>query len=101
MLQKNLLDRDLLALRRRLLRQRELEHAVAELGFGLGLVHFLRQREAARHLAVDALGVQHTLVLRDFLLALHLGAVRDRKSTRLNSSLSQISNAVFCLKKKK
>src|SRR2546430_5238955 len=33
-----------------------------------------------------------------------LGAVRrgrDRKSTRLNSSHSQISYAVFCLKKKK
>src|SRR2546430_13703734 len=30
----------------------------------------------------------------------HRGA-RDRKSTRLNSSHSQISYAVFCLKKKK
>src|SRR2546427_5048973 len=29
------------------------------------------------------------------------GAGRDRKSTRLNSSHSQISYAVFCLKKKK
>src|SRR2546430_9815054 len=28
------------------------------------------------------------------------GVVRDRKSTRLNSSHSQISYAVFCLKKK-
>src|SRR2546427_1790101 len=28
------------------------------------------------------------------------GAVEDRKSTRLNSSHSQISYAVFCLKKK-
>src|SRR2546427_8254384 len=34
--------------------------------------------------------------------AAKLGAVRqDRKSTRLNSSHSQISYAVFCLKKKK
>src|SRR2546427_7952862 len=35
--------------------------------------------------------------------ALDLGqyAQRDRKSTRLNSSHSQISYAVFCLKKKK
>src|SRR5688572_32110302 len=37
----------------------------------------------------------------------HLGrplqptGIRDRKSTRLNSSHSQISYAVFCLKKKK
>src|SRR2546427_4259322 len=30
-----------------------------------------------------------------------LRPVRDRKSTRLNSSHSQISYAVFCLKKKK
>src|SRR5688572_31289613 len=29
------------------------------------------------------------------------GASQDRKSTRLNSSHSQISYAVFCLKKKK
>src|SRR5689334_23410708 len=29
------------------------------------------------------------------------GALRDRKSTRLNSSHSSISYAVFCLKKKK
>src|SRR5438270_1884459 len=31
----------------------------------------------------------------------HCDACRDRKSTRLNSSHSQISYAVFCLKKKK
>src|SRR2546430_12070060 len=37
-------------------------------------------------------------VLDDDHLALRLG---DRKSTRLNSSHSQISYAVFCLKKKK
>src|SRR5438270_1963774 len=36
---------------------------------------------------------------RDHRRAL-LGRVRDRKSTRLNSSHSQISYAVFCLKKK-
>src|SRR5688572_31839021 len=30
-----------------------------------------------------------------------LHALKDRKSTRLNSSHSQISYAVFCLKKKK
>src|SRR2546427_2444605 len=31
----------------------------------------------------------------------HVRLLRDRKSTRLNSSHSQISYAVFCLKKKK
>src|SRR3989440_7937791 len=30
----------------------------------------------------------------------HMGDIRDRKSTRLNSSHDQISYAVFCLKKK-
>src|SRR2546430_6395126 len=30
-----------------------------------------------------------------------IGEIKDRKSTRLNSSHSQISYAVFCLKKKK
>src|SRR2546430_14637550 len=34
-------------------------------------------------------------------VALLRAAARDRKSTRLNSSHSQISYAVFCLKKKK
>src|SRR2546430_10775766 len=33
--------------------------------------------------------------------AIVCGEQRDRKSTRLNSSHSQISYAVFCLKKKK
>src|SRR2546427_9334827 len=45
---------------------------------------------------------QHDRVLRD---GDRVGAAvvgdRDRKSTRLNSSHSQISYAVFCLKKKK
>src|SRR2546430_13338896 len=35
------------------------------------------------------------------LIVLHYPPVQDRKSTRLNSSHSQISYAVFCLKKKK
>src|SRR5688572_31464846 len=45
-------------------------------------------------------GVQE--VGRDQPHRAHLRALlRDRKSTRLNSSHSQISYAVFCLKKKK
>src|SRR2546430_11516796 len=35
------------------------------------------------------------------LVVLVVVVIRDRKSTRLNSSHSQISYAVFCLKKKK
>src|SRR2546430_13067339 len=41
---------------------------------------------------------QQSLIWRD---AARLSAGADRKSTRLNSSHSQISYAVFCLKKKK
>src|SRR2546427_13263715 len=54
-------------------------------------VNDLRQlRDACRH------AVRHDMALRVLVVA-HL----DRKSTRLNSSHSQISYAVFCLKKKK
>src|SRR3989475_6854937 len=56
----------------------ELEHGVAE--------------QAAAQAHLQALEIGHRL---DFL------AEPDRKSTRLNSSHSQISYAVFCLKKKK
>src|SRR2546430_8872492 len=38
---------------------------------------------------------------REFATRVFKGTVEDRKSTRLNSSHSQISYAVFCLKKKK
>src|SRR5947209_10405166 len=41
-------------------------------------------------------GLAHSLELADLS-----SAVRDRKSTRLNSSHANISYAVFCLKKKK
>src|SRR2546427_7929248 len=53
------------------------------------------------------LGVQCGHALADLLVEAVLGVVGgdlchgDRKSTRLNSSHSQISYAVFCLKKKK
>src|SRR2546427_5625057 len=52
----------------------------------------------------DMLGMQLAVdaVLRDhFVDALERHGDGDRKSTRLNSSHSQISYAVFCLKKKK
>src|SRR5688572_31625023 len=45
---------------------------------------------------------QECLVFSDLrYLRLSAAKSRDRKSTRLNSSHSQISYAVFCLKKKK
>src|SRR5688572_32721124 len=51
---------------------------------GAGAVHFLARRGEAR---VDPAPLREVALL-------------DRKSTRLNSSHSQISYAVFCLKKK-
>src|SRR2546430_13385489 len=51
---------------------------------------------AALHCKLIA--VQLRLVSHDHPV---IGSVEDRKSTRLNSSHSQISYAVFCLKKKK
>src|SRR2546430_3414396 len=53
-------------------------------------------RDAQR---ADALAPCHRRDER--LLRQQLGLQLDRKSTRLNSSHSQISYAVFCLKKKK
>src|SRR2546427_5240543 len=57
---------------------------------------------AAEHDAAAEVHARHDLV-HDFAadvleVEIHAG---DRKSTRLNSSHSQISYAVFCLKKKK
>src|SRR5688572_32515607 len=46
-------------------------------------------------------GVDIRLLQRHRWHHLGVGLRRDRKSTRLNSSHSQISYAVFCLKKKK
>src|SRR2546430_9120931 len=51
------------------------------------------------------LGSDASALLLPFTVAPFLGVIAqlgvDRKSTRLNSSHSQISYAVFCLKKKK
>src|SRR3712207_9530144 len=57
---------------------------------------------------VQGLVKDHALTLKDIIDAQADGdqarqfmAIRDRKSTRLNSSHANISYAVFCLKKKK
>src|SRR2546430_7557649 len=52
----------------------------------------------------DPSGVMHQCRLKSVVILDPSGIVKeriDRKSTRLNSSHSQISYAVFCLKKKK
>src|SRR3712207_8042208 len=45
--------------------------------------------------------LRRTAAQPDHVADLTLDAMRDRKSTRLNSSHANISYAVFCLKKKK
>src|SRR2546427_2843888 len=62
-----------------------------------------RHGQGAAHGGDAALGAGHGFFLHDGADALHqrIGIGLDRKSTRLNSSHSQISYAVFCLKKKK
>src|SRR2546427_6039225 len=54
-------------------------------------------RELLVHDACERAGVRVGIALK---LGIEVG-MGDRKSTRLNSSHSQISYAVFCLKKKK
>src|SRR5688572_32418068 len=62
----------------------------------------LRPRRFAdqRHVGLTRQAIAFSCVARD-ARANHVFPRRDRKSTRLNSSHSQISYAVFCLKKKK
>src|SRR5688572_31430076 len=73
-----------------LFRSEELRRAGGDLGkFGNGRARRVGQRRQGR-LAAQAVRCEPDRVQRG-----------DRKSTRLNSSHSQISYAVFCLKKKK
>src|SRR2546427_8923283 len=54
----------------------------------------------ANHPEIQTQDVAHALDIHPFMLSKWKKDYRDRKSTRLNSSHSQISYAVFCLKKK-
>src|SRR2546430_1296990 len=58
------------------------------------------QGALGRLLALDATTLSRTLPPLERAGWIRAAAGRDRKSTRLNSSHSQISYAVFCLKKK-
>src|SRR5438309_3132717 len=54
----------------------------------------------SRRLAEFLESLPHRGVTVDLVVAINQAVRRDRKSTRLNSSHSSISYAVFCLKKK-
>src|SRR2546430_3858437 len=67
-----------------------------------------RSRDRRRRVGKQQRDHRHQLLLRgaerrrgEELRRQHAVVLQDRKSTRLNSSHSQISYAVFCLKKKK
>src|SRR5437762_8637321 len=67
-----------------------------------GLLSLLRVLSIAEPLGglATLVGLLTQAAAAGFILVM-LGAIRDRKSTRLNSSHRCISYAVFCLKKKK
>src|SRR2546430_5953749 len=60
----------------------------------------LRREAVKRILVTDGLNAVGVDALRKHGLEVEVVETLDRKSTRLNSSHSQISYAVFCLKKK-
>src|SRR5205085_10556170 len=60
----------------------------------------MRARNSARHVGTNPRRGNRLIMNRSRKVTMP-GATADRKSTRLNSSHSQISYAVFCLKKKK
>src|SRR2546430_11822669 len=66
---------------------------------GIGAAGYASFRSHNQH-AYLALAVL-ALAAASSRLKVKLPGIKDRKSTRLNSSHSQISYAVFCLKKKK
>src|SRR5688572_30866103 len=83
-----------------------------EVEFGDGLNVMTGETGAGKSILVDALGlalgdradataVRHGAERAEISVSFDVPARQDRKSTRLNSSHSQISYAVFCLKKKK
>src|SRR5688572_31402768 len=74
-----------------------------------GTVLWQKDLEQLYKIAMPIWGIAGAPLIYENLVILHIGGEKacilaldkDRKSTRLNSSHSQISYAVFCLKKKK
>src|SRR5688572_31582433 len=75
----------------------------AEAAFGDGTLDLEKLLVAPRHVEVQVMGDHegNVIHLYERECSMQRRRQKDRKSTRLNSSHSQISYAVFCLKKKK
>src|SRR5690606_42033535 len=67
---------------------------------GQGLPGLLHSFTGSPAMAEECLAMGYYIAVGGMLTFKNAGAVRDRKSTRLNSSHVKISYAVFCLKKK-
>src|SRR2546430_11218418 len=72
----------------------------AGIGIGMGVANGCGCQDHPQMLLIACAASSQT-VESDVSSRARTRATRDRKSTRLNSSHSQISYAVFCLKKKK
>src|SRR2546430_14266753 len=89
-------------------RKRETTSSISRISFFFNDTATTEIYTLSLHDALPILLVSAAALLLGLFVAVPLGAVfatalraGDRKSTRLNSSHSQISYAVFCLKKKK
>src|SRR5438034_6364085 len=71
----------------------------AEVAFGEGVIGVVAERKRMMRVGSLGAGIAYITSIRARLEA--AGEVADRKSTRLNSSHTVISYAVFCLKKKR
>src|SRR2546430_10741533 len=75
-------------------------HLIGDVMYDTSLTHGVRARSESRILSELGLTEQGYVLATIHRAENTDDAKRDRKSTRLNSSHSQISYAVFCLKKK-
>src|SRR2546430_10261782 len=74
--------------------------SVADIGAGTGYYSWRMAQRVGASGTVYAVDIQPEMIKLLERQMSRRGAAKDRKSTRLNSSHSQISYAVFCLKKK-
>src|SRR5947207_10342420 len=90
-----LLNRHARCLRCILLRQRQGQHAVLELGLGLGGVHRLRQLERTGIRLMTALAVEHRAAVLLLGLAFGLGTDRDPRAVDFDGDVLLLGTRQF------